>query len=317
MLNMYVSKQRHDNYHQAALPDRHESEEVRRLRSENYRMHLQLRKGQIIILNLRTLTVGIYYQMRDIPHLTWKPVDFACILNNGAREAELRKVNRGINLELMGYQIPPTYDGGHGPGLSMKCFYLKGIPPVYSHAKVINMIQLDSGPLSIYYPELIDEEPFRNTGIAYIKFIHLEHAVKFLKKFTSATRGGGEGVTDCEGRFSRILADASRIEIVAPFGPDNLRNDTLTEDTFAAPNLGQLRELTTVVRAKGSRGPIHWDELMDQRFINEKALELWWDAEENMWMHDARFQGTAFAMSRAEEETYDRRDQDHRPTQRR
>ena len=108
---------------------------------------------------------------------------------------------------------------------------------------------------------------------------------------------------------------------MTPFGPDNLRNDTITEDMFAAPNLVQLRDLCGVVRAKGSRGPIHWDELMDQRFINEKALELWWDDEEDMWMHQARHQGTAFAMSRAEEATYDRREYGHRdargPNQRR
>jgi hypothetical protein len=255
--------------------------------------------------------------MKDIPHLTWKPVDFAQVHYNGAREGELRKVNRGINCELMGYVIPPSYSVGNGPGLSMKCFYLKGIPATYSHVALINLIQARYGPLSIYYPELWDEAPFRNRGIAYIKFIHLEHAVKFYKHFDSEIKGGGEGVTDAEGRFSRSLADPCRSELVAPFGPDNLRNDTLNEDTFGADNLGQLRVLTRVVKAKGSRGAVHWDELMDERFVNEKALELWWDGDENMWQHDARYHGTSFAMSRAEENIYDRRDPDYRPAERR
>ena len=70
----------------------------------------------------------------------------------------------------------------------------------------------------------------------------------------------------------------------------------------------QLADLCGVVRAKGSRGTIHWDELMDYRFINEKALELWWDDETDMWQHDARHQGTTFAMSKAEASIYDRRE---------
>jgi hypothetical protein len=266
-----------------------------------------LRKNGIVIQNLRTLTEGIYFQMHDIPHLTWKPVDYAMILNNG-RYTELRKMNRGINLELMGFQIPGTYDGGHGPGASMKCFYLKGLPPVYSHAKLINTIQEDCGPLSIYYPELIDEYPFRNTGVAYVKFIHLEHAMKFLRRYTSTIQGGGIDCKDGEGRFSKVFADACRLELVSPFGPDNLRNDKLNADMFAGRDMEQLADLCGVVRAKGSRGTIHWDELMDYRFINEKALELWWDDETGMWQHDARHQGTTFAMSKAEASIYDRRE---------
>ena len=70
----------------------------------------------------------------------------------------------------------------------------------------------------------------------------------------------------------------------------------------------QLADLCGVVRAKGSRGTIHWDELMDHRFITEKALELWWDDEMHMWQHDARHQGTTFAMSKAEAAIYDRRE---------
>jgi hypothetical protein len=305
MLNMYVSRQRINNWNQAALPDRNEAEHIREMRYLNYGMHLQLRKNGIVIQNLLTLTQGIYFQMHDIPHLTWKPVDYAMILNNG-RFTELRKMNRGINLELVGYQIPSTYDGGHGPGLSMKCFYLKGLPDVYSHARLINTIQEEWGPLSIYYPELIDEYPFRNTGIVYVKFVHLDHAKKFLRRCTSQIQGGGINCTDGADRFSKVFADPCRLELVAPFGPDNLRNDKINPDMFAGPGLEQLAYLSKVVRPKGSRGCIYWDELMDHRFVNEKALELWWDEVSDNWHHDSRYKGTTFAMSKAEASIYDR-----------